>query len=189
MQGGGKWGLWSVHHPLPLSLLPTQEDNSLHSFPAPVWDPSHERQSMNFSSRVLPSGRRSPKNAPSWALTMACNPSGINWRVPHRITGPAWNLLQQGLFTGCSFLQSTCTYSGTGSSMDCSMDTCSTKDLHRLQGTLCSCALGRSSPSSFTDLWFTHVLSLFSPGSAAQQFLPYLKYFHRGAPNVTDWLR
>lgn len=142
---------------------------------------------MNFSS-MDPSLELScsfSKNAPSWDLSMGCNLSGINWRGPHRITGPAWNLLQQGLSTGCSFLEIFHLFQHR---LICSMVTCS-----RCTSTDCR---GISAlvpevpplpPHSLIcgSLTYHH----FSPGAAAQHFLSFLKYFHRGAPNVADWLR
>lgn len=100
---------------------------------------------------------------------MGRNPSRIDWTVPHRITGPAWNFLQ-AVFTGCSFLQS---FHLFWHRLDCSVDTCSTMALHKLQGNLYSCP----SSSLFIALWFSHILLLLSPGAAAWHFLSFPKYF------------
>ena len=56
-QGDGEWGLRSVHHMLFLPLLPPQGEDSSHSSPAPVWGPSHGRQSFTYFSNVSPSHR------------------------------------------------------------------------------------------------------------------------------------
>jgi len=70
-QGDGERGLWSVHHTLPLPLLPPQQEDSSHSAPAPARCPSHRRQSfMNKLPQLLvPHGVTSPvtKPAPVWA--------------------------------------------------------------------------------------------------------------------------
>jgi len=57
VQGDRRWKLQSVHNMLFLLLLPSQEEDSSHSSPAPVWGPSHERQSSTSSSNMSPSHR------------------------------------------------------------------------------------------------------------------------------------
>jgi len=129
--------------------------SSSHSSPAPVWGPTHVKQSsMNCFSL---GGHKS--------CQQTCFPL-------HGSTGPARSLLQHGLSTasqpplGIHLLR-------RGVLCGLQMEICSTMDvhglqgdslphhglLHRLQGNLCSGAWNTSSPS-FTDFGVCRVVSV-----------------------------
>jgi len=55
VQGDREWELWSVHHTLSLLLFPPQEEDSSLTSHAPMWGPSHARQSSTNCSNVSPS--------------------------------------------------------------------------------------------------------------------------------------
>ena len=171
-----EWGLRSVHHMLSL-LLVLPHTLPLHQCEVP---PTGDSQWEGPTSPVwvLPVGCRSSLTAPAWVLLMGAvlqEQAAPVW-VPHGVTGPA-----RRPFLVCAPLHRPQVLAGTCSSTGSPWDhclTCSTMDLHGLQGhslphygllhglqgNLCSGAWSSSStPSALTsgsaELFLSHSLT------------------------------
>jgi len=150
VQPNREWGLQSVHYTLSMLLLHSQEEDSSHSSPAPVWGPSHGRQfSTNFSNVSPSHGLQLFMNFPSVGLS-------------HGVQSFRRRLFQRGSSTGSQALPASLLCCGLLSPRVCrswqepapvwapcgvtdffrhirlfhrlQVDICSTVDLHGLQG-------------------------------------------------------
>ena len=120
VQGDREWGLWSVHHTLPLPLLPPQGEDSSPSAPAPAWGPS-PGDSPPWTVKCEPFTQATvlqEQTAPAWVPQGVTSPASkppTAWAPLHGATGPGRSLHPHRLFTPLG----TSTCSGVESSMGC----------------------------------------------------------------------
>ena len=161
----GEQDLCSVHNALSLiTLLPAQAPPLFQRGVPPTEDKLLQGRSFPQAAVLHKLDQHGPFPQ-SAVLQEQTSPA---W-VPHRVLPE--NLLQCGVSMGCNFLQS--------------ISTCSTVDLHglqgdslshhgllhRLQGNICSGAWSTSSPSFFTDLDVWRIVSLTFSHSSLPVFL------------------